>query len=269
MRRLLALIVVAIVIASGAIVWEYRNRGEKPQRPDLWGLTDPPAAGNLTWSGEGVQVAEESIDNAARFYGEFEAELLDLGYSMLMGNWSSVSCQWSVWDNPVFNRTYYIAYSGRRFLSIRGREEEVLRAAGSRWLCQNPSNASTLLTPSPQREAVALSLKLGALFSNRGIAVRNAEWRGPLPDWYLGKFSFRAEVGGGVDLLILVYTKEDQAEYAAYELKKADHGLRILRSYGLRYHALIVLNGSPEDVKRAVAILQNFEDVGRSPRARG
>ncbi len=269
MRKLLALIVVVVVVASGAVVWEYSNRREKPQRPTLWGLTDPPAADNLTWSGKGVQVAEESIGNAARFYGEFETELLDLGYSMLMGNWSNVSCQWSVWDNPIFNRTYYIAYSGKRFLGIRGREEDVLRAAGSRWLCQNPSNASTLLTPSPQREAMALSLKLGALFSNKGIAVKNAEWRGPLPDWYLGKFSFRAEVGEGVDVLILVYTKEDQAEYAAYELRKADHSLRILRSYGLRYHALIVLNGSPGDVERAVAILQNFENLGGPPRAKG
>ena len=258
MKKLLAGAIIAALIISAVFLWNQGAESKKPEKPPLWGLTDPPLSENLTWSGDGrIQVTNTTLKDAAGFYGDFESQLIDLGYSMLMGNWSSTECQWSVWNSAVHNRTYYIAYSGSRFIGIRGSYIDVMDAAGRGWLCQDPSKARPLVTPSPDSEAKALSLQLGGLFMAQNITIKPANWSGPMPDWYLGEFSFRVELGRGVDVLVLVYTRREQAEYAAYQLEERDKGLRILKSYGGQYYSLIVLKGAQEDVERVVFIIQN------------
>ena len=267
MKRLTAGILVVILIASLGAVWWYRGyETNVPKKPPLWGLRDPPASNNLTWSNNGnVQIARASMKNAPRFYGQFQEELLRLGYSMMMGNWSTTKCQWSVWNSGIQNRTYYIAYDGEKFLAIRGDYVDVMNATGRYWLCQNPANATPIVTPSPETEAKVVGLQLGNVLMQRNITVGPENWSGPLPDWYLGKFSFKINFGNGVDALVLVYTSTTQAEYAAYQLRKKDPGLEILGDYGGQYSSLLVLKGRSEDVRAIVKIIQSAGNMPVRP----
>ncbi len=262
MKGLTAGILAVILIASIAAGWYWVEKPEAPKKPALWGLHDPPLGKNLTWSGDGdLQVARATLRDAAGFYGDFEGQLIDLGYSMMMGNWSSTKCQWSIWDSGVHNRTYYIAYNGSRFLAIRGRYPKVMKEAEKIWLCQNPSNASPMGTPSPESVARAVGLKVGGLLSAANASVEPANWTGPMPDWYLGKFSFKANIGNGVDVLILTYTSREQAEYAKYLLEREDKSVEILEDYGGQYYSLIVLKGAPKDVRIAAEIIKRGSGV--------
>ncbi len=267
MKRLTAGILVVILIASLGAVWWYRsNETSIPKKPPLWGLHDPPAGNNLTWQTEGkVQMAEVTMDNAASFYGDFEGQLIDLGYSMMMGNWSSTKCQWSIWNSGVHNRTYYIAYNGSRFLAIRGHYPDVMKATEREWLCQNPSNASPISAPSPEVEARAVGLKLGSTFMAANASIEPANWTGPMPDWYLGRISFKVNIGSGVEVLILTYTSREQAEYAAYQIREKNESVEILRNYGGQYYTLIVLKGAPKDVSIAAEIIRRGSAVVESP----
>jgi hypothetical protein len=257
-KKLLAGGVIVLLLISLALVWNQGGESKKPEKPPLWGLVDPPLSENLTWIADGnVELANATISNAPGFYGELESQLLGLGYTMFMGNWSSTKCQWSVWNSVSHNRTYYIAYSGNRFLGIRGSYVDVMDALGKEWLCQDPSEARPIAAPSPETMAKAISLQLGDIFMTHNITIGRANWSGPMPDWYLGEFSFRADVGKGVDVLVLVYTTRDQAEYAVYQLAEKAHGLRILKSYGGQYYSLIVTKGDPKDVDKAVRIIQS------------
>ena len=256
--KLIGAVILVAVVLGAVFTWYSGTERESVPKPDEWGLNDPPAANNITWDQiEGVQLANESLTDAPAFYGEMERELLKLGYSMIMGNWSNVSCQWSVWESTTRNRTYYIAYSGEKFLGIRGPYGKVMETAERHWLCQNPENATMMVTPSPEATARAISLRIGDTMMGQNISIAPHNWTGPLPDWYLGKFSFKIETGDGVEVLVLTYTSREQAEYAMYLLKKADPDLEILRNYGGQYYSLIVLKGSKNDVATVVRILQS------------
>ncbi len=265
-RRLTAGILVAILIASLATGWYWIERPKTPKKPALWGLIDPPLSENLTWTGKGdLQVANATLKDAAEFYGDFEGQLIDLGYSMMMGNWSSTKCQWSIWNSGVHNKTYYIAYDGSRFLAIRGRYLQVMEKAGKDWLCQDPSNASPISAPSPESEAKAMGLKLGGIFMTANVSIGPANWKGPMPDWYLGKFSFKVNIGKGVEVLILTYTNRAQAEYATYQIERKDGSVKILKDYGVQYYNLIILKGAPNDVNTAAEIIKRGSEVAEFP----
>jgi len=266
LRGLAAGILMVILIASIGGAWWYWHETSAPKKPPLWGLTDPPASNNLTWTDDGkVQIARANMKNAPRFYGQFQEELLKLGYSMMMGNWSTTKCQWSVWNSGIHNRTYYIAYEGKKFVAIRGDYVDVMNAAEKNWLCQNPANATSLVTPSPETEAKIIGLRIGNVLMQQHVNVAPGNWTGPMPDWYLGKFSFKIDYGNGVEALILVYTSTEQAEYAAYQLRRKDPGLEILGDYGGQYSSLLVLKGRPEDVRAIVKIIQSSGNMPVRP----
>ena len=257
-KKILGAVVLVAVILGAAFMWYSRAENEVVPKPEEWGLKDPLVANNVTWVQMGnVQIANETFPRAPNFYGEMQKELLNLGYSMIMGNWSNISCQWSVWESFTMNRTYYIAYSGEHFLGIRGPYVDVMNAAGKHWLCQDPSNSTTLVTPSPETAARGISLQIGDKMMKQNISVEAANWTGPMPDWYLGKFSFRINYGDGVEVLVLTYTTREQAEYAIYLLKKAEGDLEILRSYGGQYYSIIVLKGNKNDVALVVKLIQS------------
>jgi len=256
-RRILGAVSLILVIVGALIMMHSKNEVKVVPKPPYWGLIDPPVANNLTWTPErSVEIANETLANAAELYGEFQRELLNLGYSMVMGNWSNTSCQWSVWESVSLNRTYYLAYSENQFIGIRGSYPEVMDAAGKHWLCQDPSTARALVTPSPESVARAISLQIGEKMIEQNLSVEQANWTGPLPDWYLGKFSFRIDAGNGVEVLVLTYAQREQAEYARYLLEKSDRKLEILRNYGGDYYSLVVLKGREKDVTLVVKVLQ-------------
>lgn len=251
MKKALAL--VAILILAGFIYWKYYYIEPVP-KPSLWGFHDPPVLINMSWEKLGsVEILTINSENASGLYGKTMQQLQNLGYSMTQGNWSKLTCQWSLWESK--NRTYYIAYNGSKFLAVRGTSEGVLNASAKEWLCGKPSGSSIVVAPSPWKAAEILALGLGKEFMERNISIAPANWSGPLPDWYLAKFSFKAKVGDGVDVLILVYSEEDQVKYAEYLLKKADK-LRFLESDAGQYRALIVLKGRRTDVDKVVEIIQ-------------
>jgi len=262
-KKIIGVLVIAAVIA-GALFLMYSHKEKEVPKPWDWGLADPPLANNLTWSQDGkVQITNATLPNAPSFYGEMERELLNLGYSMLMGNWSNTSCQWSVWNSMTRNRTYYIAYSGTHFIGIRGSYFDVMNAADKHWICQNPANSSIMVTPSPESAAREISLRIGDIMMQQNITVGPLNWTGPMPDWYLGKFSFQIHFGKGVDVLVLVYTSQEQAEYARYLLEKEDSSLKILRDYGGQYYSLIVFKGDEHDVNAVIKIIQSSQQSSK------
>ncbi len=257
-KKIISTLILVALVFGAVFIWYSRAENESVPKPNEWGLTDPPAANNLTWAQiGGIQLANETFPEAPSFYGEMQKELLKLGYSMVMGNWSNISCQWGVWENIMKNRTYYIAYSGEHFLGIRGPYINVMDAAEKHWLCQDPANASIMVTPSPESTARAISLQIGDIMMRQNISIAPHNWTGPLPDWYLGKFSFKIKTGKGVEVLVLTYTSREQAEYARYLLKKAERDLKILRDYGGQYYSLIVLKGNKNDVAMVVKLIQS------------
>ncbi len=252
MKKVLAL--VSILILAGLIYWQYYYIKPVP-KPEIWGYGDPPVLINLSWEKVGsVDVLNMTSENASELYGKVIQQLQDVGYSMTQGNWSKVTCQWSLWESK--NRTYYIAYNGSKFLAVRGPYDDVMKATGKTWLCGRPRNGTITSSPSPWKTAEAVALSIGSEFMKRNITISPANWSGPLPDWYLAKFSFKVNIGEGVDMLILVYSSEDQVRYAEYLMKKKDRSLRFLRSDGGNYYVLIALKGRDVDVERAIEIIQ-------------
>ncbi|NJE54894.1 hypothetical protein [Thermococcus sp. 21S9] len=246
--------VVAVLILAGFIYWEYYYIPPVP-KPEMWGYNDPPALINMSWKTLGqVEVINESIPNAGELYGKTLAELPEVGYSMVSGNWSNEACQWSYWTSRT--KAYYIAYNGTRFLAIRGKPEDVLNATEEYWLCGKPLDSNPLPSPSPWKVAEAMAISLGNKFMENNVTISPANWTGPLPDWYLAKFSFRVNIGDGVEVLILVYSSEDQVKYAEYVMKKKDRSIKFLRNDGGDYYALIALKGRKADVDKAIEIIQ-------------
>ncbi|WP_145955359.1 hypothetical protein [Thermococcus henrietii] len=254
MKKAVAGIILAVSLLAGLVYWEYYYVAPVP-KPKIWGYTDPPSLVNMSWEKSGgVEVINATLKNASEVYGEVIGELSKIGYSMVSGNWSSIKCQWSYWSNR--KKAYYIAYNGTRFLAIRGAPNAVLNASEEHWLCGKPLDASPLPSPSPWKLAESEALALGTKFMKNNITVSRTNWTGPLPDWYLAKLSFEAEIGDGVEVLILVYSSDTQVKYAEYLMKKKDRGLRFLVSDAGDYTVLMVLKGRKADVNRAVEIIQ-------------
>lgn len=252
MKRLLA-VVLAVAVILGVVYWDYYYIKPVP-RPKMWGYNDPPVLINMSWQKNGsVEVLSLTSKNASALYGKVMEQLQNIGYSMSQGNWSRVTCQWSLWESK--NRTYYIAYNGSRFLALRGSYDDVLNATGRMWLCGRPKGGTLISSPSPWKAAEALALSLGSELMKYNITIGQATWEGPLPDWYLAKFSFEIKVGDGVLVLILVYSNESEVKYAEYLLKKKDRDLRFLESDAGQYKALIVLKGRKADVDEVLGIL--------------
>ncbi len=255
MRRLALGIILVLFLLAGTVYWRH-NYVEPVPKPEIWGLSDPPSLANMSWEKRGTaDVLIFEGQNAPRLYGEVLEELQDLGYTMLEGNWSRTECQWSLWEGR--NESYYIAYNGTRFLAIRGPREDVLRTSSREWLCGRPSGSSIAVVPGPWKAAEILALALGSKLMERNVSIAPANWTGPVPDWYLAKFSFRANVGEGVEVLILVYSSKDQVKYAEYLMKKEDRSIKFLRNDGGNYYALIALRGRKADVDKAVEIIQS------------
>jgi hypothetical protein len=241
--------------------WRYSYIEPVP-KPALWGLSDPPVIGNMSWTKEGaVETLWEENHSVPQLYGEVIGQLQDLGYSLEEGNWSRTDCQWSLWDNG--RRAYYVAYNGTKFLAIRGKLQDVVNATKERWLCGRPSGSRVIATPSPWKEAEILAITMGKELMDANVSVKPEEWRGPLPDWYLAKFSFEAKTGGGVDILILIYSAEDQVKYAKYQLMKRERNLKLLESDAGQYRALIVLKGNPKGVESVLSIILGPTKEGR------
>jgi len=264
-KKAAGIVLVVVLILAGGGVWYLSSDRNTVKKPALWGMSNPPEVANLTWTSAGnVQVARATLQNAPEFYGEFESDLAKLGYAMDMGNWSSTECQWSVWSSEHWNRTYYIAYSSNKFLAIRGPYNAVMNATNTNWLCHRPKGSTLLNSPSPQKTAEQEALLMLVGMMRQGINASPANWTGPLPDWYLSKVSFRVDVGRGVDVLILMYTSEDQMKYAEYLLKKEDKNLRILEDSEGQYYDIIVLKGDPMDVNTVVKLIQNEGSAANS-----
>lgn len=245
--------VVAVLILAGFLYWEYYYIPPVP-KPETWGRTEPQVLENLSWEKMGsVEVLNASVSNAPELYGRAIGELQKLGYSMVSGNWSSKTCQWSYWTG---REAYYLAYNGTRLLAIRGSPGDVLNATESLWLCGKPLDSNPLPSPSPWKAAEAMAISLGNKFMKHNVTVVPSNWTGPLPDWYLAMLSFRVNVGDGVEVLILVYSSEEQVKYAEYLIKKRDRSVRFLRTDGGEYYILVVLKGRKADVERAVEIIQ-------------
>jgi len=248
-------ILVAIMLLGGFLYWEYYHIKPVP-KPSIWGYTDPPILTNMSWEeAGGVEVLEETVPQAGEVYGKVMEELMEIGYSMVSGNWSRKDCQWSYWVGRT--KGYYIAYNRTQFLAIRGKPEAVLNASEKTWLCGKPLDSNPLPSLSPWKVAEAMAFSLANKFLKNNVTTVPANWTGPMPDWYLAKFSFKAEIGGGVEVLILVYSSEDQVKYAEYLMKREDRGLKFLRNDGGDYYVLVVLKGKKSDVKKAVEIIQN------------
>jgi len=253
MRKVVALVLL-LVLTAGVLYWKYYYVEPVP-KPKFWGYTDPPALINMSWQRDGaVEVLNLTTENASRLYGELLSQFQRIGYSMSQGNWSSVACQWSLWDSR--NRTYYIAYNGSRFLAVRGPYEDVVKFAEGEWLCGKPSSEVMLPTPSPWKVAGVLAVSIGNALMENNVSVSPAAWNGPLPDWYLAKFSLEVNVGSGVSLLILIYSNESEVKYAEYLLRKADRGLRFIESDAGDYKALLVLKGNRKDVERVMNLIE-------------
>ncbi len=254
MKRVLGIIVVIAVLASALYYWE-RDELKPVEKPALWGLTDPPALANMSWEKtRNAEVLKVENGSAPQLYGEVIAELQDLGYAMSSGNWSRTNCQWSLWERAG-GKTYYVAYNGSTFLAVRGKSSGVLNETRREWLCGKPSGLFIASAPSPWKAAEVLAIGLGKELMDANISIGQANWSGPLPDWYLAKFSFGAKAGDGVQVLILIYSKDDQVRYAEYVLRKADGSLRFMESDAGQYRALIVLKGRKSDVDRVLSVL--------------
>ena len=254
MKKVLGVIISIAILASAFYYWE-RNGIKPVEKPDLWGLTDPPALADMGWEKTGnVEVLKVENGRAPQLYGEVIAELQNLGYAMTSGNWSGTDCQWSLWERAG-GKAYYVAYKGSTFLAVRGSSSGVLNETRREWLCGRPSGSFIASAPSPGKAAEILAIGLGKELVDAGISIGQANWSGPLPDWYLAKFSFEAKAGNGVQVLILIYSGEDQVRYAKYVLMKADRGLSFIESDAGQYRALIVLNGKKADVKRILSII--------------
>ncbi len=254
MKRVLGAIIAIAVLASALYYWG-RDEVKPVEKPALWGLTDPPALTDMSWEKTGnAEVLKVENGSAPQLYGEVIAELQDLGYSMSSGNWSGTECQWSLWERAG-GKAYYVAYNGSTFLAVRGSSSGVLNETRREWLCGRPSGSFIASAPSPGKAAEVLAIGLGKELMDAGISIGQANWSGPLPDWYLAKFSFEAKTGDGVQVLILIYSREDQVRYAKYLLRKADRGLRFIESDAGQYRALIVLKGRKADVERVLSII--------------
>jgi len=258
MRKALA-IAVLLLIAGGIAYWKHGYVKPVP-KPGLWGFHDPPVLINMSWKKLGsVEILNVTSENASELYGTALQQLQDVGYSMTEGNWSSLECQWSLWESK--NRTYYIAYNGSKFLAVRGPYEDVMKTTEETWLCGRPGNGTIISSPSPWKAAEALALSIGSELMEKNVTIEPANWTGPLPDWYLAKFSFRAHLGDGVEVLILVYSNESQVRYAEYLMKKREK-LKFLESDAGQYVALIVLNGRSGDIDEVLSILKGPQVQG-------
>jgi hypothetical protein len=248
-------LIVAVGLIIGSLAYLEYNRIEVVAKPPLWGLSDPPALANFTWASRGgVQVLNVTLQSAPRLYGDSIEELKLLGYALNSGNWSGTKCQWSLWVKS--GRAYYIAYEGDHFLAIRGDFNDVMTSTEKEWLCGKPLDATPIKAPTPEMILMKHALQIADTLSKRNITVSAGEWSGPLPDWYLAKMSFKAEVGKGVEVLVLLYSAEDQVRYAEYLMKKQDHGLRFLEGDAEDYRVLIVLKGRKADVGEVEGILR-------------
>ncbi|WP_297516341.1 hypothetical protein [Thermococcus sp.] len=257
MKRLVAGIILALFIFAGVVYWKYYYIEPVP-KPQIWGYTDPPSLENMSWEKMGpVEILNETTENAGGLYGSVLSELSKIGYSMVSGNWSSKTCQWSYWTRGT--KSYYLAYNGTKFLVIRGETGAVLNASDEHWLCGRPLDSGPLPSPSPWKVAEAMAISLANKFMENNVTTIPANWTGPMPDWYLAKFSFKANVGEGVEVLILVYSSDDQVKYAEYVMKKEDRSIKFLRNDGGDYYTLIALKGRKADVDRAIEIIQKPE----------
>ena len=253
-KKVVAGIILTVVVLAGLVYWEYYYVAPVP-RPAMWGLHDPPTLANMSWEKSGsVEVLNFTSGNASSIYGRTIQELQDIGYAMTQGNWSQLTCQWSLWESK--NRTYYVAYNGSRFLAVRGPYEGVLNATSRTWLCGKPRNGTIVSSPSPWKAAEALAISIGSELMEKNISVGPANWTGPKPDWYLAELPFRIDVGDGVTVLILIYSNESEVKYAEYQLKKADRGLKFMESDAGQYKALLVFKGKAGDVDRVISILR-------------
>ena len=253
MKRAVGIVAVLVVLAFIAY-WEFYYVKPVP-KPEIWGYTDPPSLVNASWEKSGsVEILNETMKNAGEFYGTILSQLSQIGYSMVSGNWSRKDCQWSYWTRQ--DKAYYIAYRENSFLAIRGEPEDVLNASDEHWLCGRPLDSNPLPSPSPWKIAEAMAISLGSKFMKNNITTKPSNWTGPMPDWYLAKFSFKANVGNGVEVLILVYSSEDQVKYAEYLMKREDRSIKFLRSDGGDYYTLVALKGRKADVNRAIEIIQ-------------
>jgi len=260
MKKLAAGIIMALFLLAGAVYWKYWEgyHIQPVPKPKIWGYTDPPSLANMSWKNVGsVEMIRENVSTAGALYGKTLLELQEIGYSMVSGNWSEKTCQWSYWTRG--DKGYYIAYNGTAFLAIRGNNGAVLNASEENWLCGKPLDAPPMASPSPWKLAEAMAVSFANKFMKNNFTITAFNWTEPLPDWYLAKVSFKAEVGDGVEILILVYSDRDQVEYAEYLMKKADRNLEFLRNDGGDYYALIALRGNRDDVEKAVEIIQKPE----------
>ncbi|WCN27412.1 hypothetical protein [Thermococcus kodakarensis] len=248
-------IILAVLVVLSAVWYLKYYRIEPVPKPPLWGLSDPPVLENLTWVAEGnVEIANTTMSLASRVYGDSLKQLKLLGYSINSGNWSSTTCQWSLWTRG--ERAYYLAYNGTRFLSIRGGPNDVINATERQWLCGRPLDSSPINAPTPETILLRQAMYVANRLMENNISVGAGTWAGPMPDWYLSKINFRVNVGDGVDVLMLLYSSEDQVKYAEYIMKKEDRGLHFLSGDAEDYRVLIALKGRKADVKAVETALQ-------------
>ncbi|WP_456422875.1 hypothetical protein [Thermococcus sp.] len=257
--RVAVTVVLTVLLVMGGLI--YREHKTKPvPRPPLWGFHDPPVLINMSWEKLGeVEILTITSENASGLYGKAMQQLQDIGYSMTQGNWSELTCQWSLWESK--NKTYYLAYNGSKFLAVRGPYDGVMKATKKTWLCGRPKNGTITSSPSPWKAAEALALSIGSEFMKKNVTISPSNWTGPLPDWYLAKFSFSVKLGKGVEVLILIYSNESEVKYAEYLMEKREK-LRFLESDAGQYKALIVFKGRAEDVDEVLSILEGPEVRG-------
>ncbi|AMQ19097.1 hypothetical protein A0127_07920 [Thermococcus peptonophilus] len=251
--KIIGLILAVLIVLSAVWYWEY-YRIEPVPKPPLWGLSDPPVLDNLTWVKVGdVEIANTTTQAASRVYGDSLKQLKLLGYSINSGNWSNISCQWSLWVKA--EKAYYLAYNGTHFLSIRGKPNDVINATEEHWLCGRPLDSSPIKSPTPEIILLRQTMYVANKLMENNISVGAGTWTGPMPDWYLSKMNFKVNVGDGVEVLMLLYSSEDQVKYAEYLMKKEDRGLHFLQGDAEDYRVLIALKGRKADVRKIEEIL--------------
>ncbi|WP_456368738.1 hypothetical protein [Thermococcus sp.] len=249
------ILVVFIGLIAGSFVYIKYERIEPVEKPALWGLSDPPSLSNFTWMSEGgTQVLNVTLKKAPEVYGNAIKELKLLGYALDSGNWSSSECQWSLWVKS--GRAYYVAYRGSRLLAIRGKFRDVVKATEKKWLCGRPLDSTPVKAPTPEMILLKHALQIGNTLMKHNVEVSPGNWTGPLPDWYLEKMSFTAKVGEGVEILLLLYSSDDQVRYAEYVMRQRDRSLRFLEGDAEDYRILIVLKGRKADVGEVEGMLQ-------------
>ena len=215
-----------------------------PEKPLLWGLTDPPVLQNVSWEENGdVEVARLSKD----ITGKLESQLRALGYYPVYANWSD--CRWTIWAGK---KAYYVGESGSNLTVARGTLRAVVEWVNKTSKCGKPGWMTTVIGPSPRKAlSYTVSLIEDAL-KKSGVIVVPSTWSGKI-SWSLANYSLKAE---NVKILILIYATDEQLEYA----ESLVDGKKVCLS-ALSYRALVVIVGPSHDVLKAY---DSIEEVAKS-----